>query len=264
MTFGSIFAKKGHCIHIVWCVFVGLGPRDPQVEPHMWPQQTWGQRSCWGQWPLVATYFYVFLNLIFIMIAKVCDRESRRDSWFENCLVWNCVLTECPNLWKCEPYTRIHLIGVLECPWVCYRWEKNTLTLVKWQVVRENPTAGVLLHWVIISRRWEQNHKHNRERLINTDSPRKKKKKKKKGVAVQWPNHEIPGPQNTQNWHILPEHLLVHTLIICVYSHYCIWSFCHHFPCKNDVLITSTRVEFSNPENTAVAYSCLHKRSIYC
>ena len=22
-----------------------------------------------------------------IMIAKVCDRESRRDSWFENCLV---------------------------------------------------------------------------------------------------------------------------------------------------------------------------------
>ena len=40
-----------------------------------------------GQWPLVqifekrvtvSTYFYVFSNLIFTMIAKVCDRESRR------------------------------------------------------------------------------------------------------------------------------------------------------------------------------------------
>ena len=29
-------------------------------------------------------------------------------------ILWDCVLTECPSLWKCEPYTRIHLI--LECP----------------------------------------------------------------------------------------------------------------------------------------------------
>ena len=62
-------------------------------------------------------------------------------------------------------------------------------------LVRGTPTAEVLLHWVIISGRWEQNHKHNRERPINTDSPRKK------SVAVQWPNREIPGPKNTQNWH---------------------------------------------------------------
>ena len=27
---------------------------------------------------------------------------------------WDCVLTECPSLWKCEPYTSIHLI--LEYP----------------------------------------------------------------------------------------------------------------------------------------------------
>ena len=47
---------------------------------------------------------------------------------------------------------------------------------------------------------------------------------------------------------ILPEHLLAHTLITHVYSHYCIWSFCHQFPC-HDVLITSTRIEFSNHEN---------------
>ena len=30
------------------------------------------------------------------------------------------------------------------------------------------PTAGVLLHWVIISWRWEQNHKHKREWPMNT------------------------------------------------------------------------------------------------
>ena len=46
-------------------------------------------------------------------------------------------------------------------------------------LVRGTFTAGVLLHWVII---WKQNHKHNRERPINTDSPRKK------NVAVQWLN----------------------------------------------------------------------------
>ena len=43
--------------------------------------------------------------------------------------------------------------------------------------------------------------------------------------------------------------IFAHTLITYVYSHYCIWSFCHHFPCKNDVLIASTWIEFSNHEN---------------
>ena len=62
-------------------------------------------------------------------------------------------------------------------------------------------------------------------------------------------------PKTPRTDTILPEHLLAHTLITYVYSHYSIWSFCHHFPCKNDVLITSTRIEFSNHENIAVAYT---------
>ena len=62
-------------------------------------------------------------------------------------------------------------------------------------------------------------------------------------------------PKTPRTDTILPEHLLAHTLITYVYSHNCIWSFCHHFPCKNDVLITSTRIEFSNHENIAVAYT---------
>ena len=64
-----LVCRKSHCIHILWCIFMGLGHNDPWVESHMWPQQMWGQRSSRGQWPLVqvvaktvtvSTYFDVF------------------------------------------------------------------------------------------------------------------------------------------------------------------------------------------------------------
>ena len=71
---------------------------------------------------------------------------SHNDSSF----FLDCILTECPNLWKCDPYTRIHLIGLLECPPPCM------LSIGEEHVVRGTPTAGVLLHWVVISRLWEQ------------------------------------------------------------------------------------------------------------
>ena len=93
-----VICKIDHCIHIHWCIVMGLGHNDPWVESHMWPQQTWGQRSSrvndlWFKFlekrVSVSTYFDVFSNLLNItMIAKVCDRESRRDSWFENRLVY--------------------------------------------------------------------------------------------------------------------------------------------------------------------------------
>ena len=91
-----VFCKIDHCIHIHWCIVMGLGHNDPWIESHMWPQQTWGQRSSRGQWPLVQVFekkgqcihilWCIFKSNI-TMIAKVCDRESRRDSWFENHLV---------------------------------------------------------------------------------------------------------------------------------------------------------------------------------
>ena len=40
-----VICKIDHCIHIHWCIVMGLGHNDPWVESHMWPQQTWGQRS---------------------------------------------------------------------------------------------------------------------------------------------------------------------------------------------------------------------------
>ena len=39
------FENKGHCVHIPWCIFMGLGHNDPWVVSYMWPQQTQGQRS---------------------------------------------------------------------------------------------------------------------------------------------------------------------------------------------------------------------------
>ena len=74
-----VFCKIDHCIHIHRCIVMGLGHNDPWVESHMWPQQTWGQRSSRGQWPLVqilqkrvsvSTYFDVFSNLIYYNECK--------------------------------------------------------------------------------------------------------------------------------------------------------------------------------------------------
>ena len=91
-----VFCKIDHCIDIHWCIVMGLGHNDPWVESHMWPQQTWGQRSSRDQWPLVQVFgkkgqcihilWCIFKSNI-TMIAKVCDCESRRDLWFENRLV---------------------------------------------------------------------------------------------------------------------------------------------------------------------------------
>ena len=88
-----VICKIDHCIHIHWCIVVGLGHNDPWVESHMWRQQ----RSCRGQWPLVQVFgkkdqcihilWCIFKSNI-TMIAKVCARENMRDSWFENRLVF--------------------------------------------------------------------------------------------------------------------------------------------------------------------------------
>ena len=96
MCIHVVFCKIDHCIHIHWCIVMGLGHNDPWVKSHMWPQQTWGQRSSRGQWPLVQVFgkksgcihilWCIFKSNI-TMIAKVCDCESRRDTWFENRLV---------------------------------------------------------------------------------------------------------------------------------------------------------------------------------
>ena len=91
-----VICKIDHCIHIHWCIPMGLGHNDPWVESRMWPQQTWGQRSSRGQWPLVqvfgkkdsvSTYFDVFSNLILqwlqkYVIAKASETRGSRSALF--------------------------------------------------------------------------------------------------------------------------------------------------------------------------------------
>ena len=91
-----VICKIDHCIHIHWCIPMGLGHNDPWVESHMWPQQTLGQRSFRGQWPLVqvfgkrvsvSTYFNVFSNLILqwlhkYVIAKAGETRGLRTTLF--------------------------------------------------------------------------------------------------------------------------------------------------------------------------------------
>ena len=91
-----VFCKIDHCIHIHWCIAMGLGHNDPWIESHMWPQQTWGQRSSRGQWSLVqvfgkrvsvSTYFDVFPNLILqwlqkYVITKAGETRGSRTALF--------------------------------------------------------------------------------------------------------------------------------------------------------------------------------------
>ena len=83
MTFGSSFYKKGHCIHILWCIFMGLGHNDPLVESHMWPQQMWGQRSSRGQWPLWFMFFAKKGHCIHILWC-IFMGLGHNDPWVES------------------------------------------------------------------------------------------------------------------------------------------------------------------------------------
>ena len=118
-----VICKIDHCIHIHWCIVMGLGHNDPWVGSHMWPQQTWGQRSCRGQWPLVQVFgkkdqcihilWCIFKSNI-TMIAKVCAHESRRDSWFENRLVCSESFHTCWHKTGVATLLANHTGGVIE------------------------------------------------------------------------------------------------------------------------------------------------------
>ena len=89
-----VICKIDHCIHIHWCIVMGLGHNDPWVESHMDLNRNGvkghlGVNDLWFKfWKKVWIHILwcIFKSNI-TMIAKVCDRESKRDSRFENRLV---------------------------------------------------------------------------------------------------------------------------------------------------------------------------------
>ena len=141
-----VFCKIDHCIHIHWCIVMGPGHNDPWVESHMWPQQTWGQRSSRGQWPLVQvfgkkgqcihTYFDVFSNLILqwlqkYVIAKAGETCGSRTALYEQNIVFVIILTHhfYPSLnWRVlDPLhahkQQTHLLTLVLCSWVPYMFQ---------------------------------------------------------------------------------------------------------------------------------------------
>ena len=125
----SLYPKKN------WCIVMGLGHNDPWVESHMWPQQTWGQRSSRGQWPLVqvfgnkrvsvSTYFDVFSNLILQwlqkhVIAKAGETRGSRTALSFLLSIWGrCPL---PSLW-CHTYHQLFMFSNFLCP----KWYKTII-----------------------------------------------------------------------------------------------------------------------------------------
>ena len=119
-----VICKIDHCIHIHWCIVMGLRNNDPWVESHMWPQQTsWGQRSSRGQWPLVqvfgkrvsvSTYFDVFSNLILqwlqkYVIVKAGETRGSRTAlsslWHKWIALERETMQEKRNLWpSCKAF----------------------------------------------------------------------------------------------------------------------------------------------------------------
>ena len=74
------FEKKNHCIHILRCIFMGLGHSDPWVVSHMWPQQTWGQRSSTGQW-LWFNFWYGSNQILQWLQKYVIAKQARLVVW---------------------------------------------------------------------------------------------------------------------------------------------------------------------------------------
>ena len=101
MTIASSFCKKGHCIHILWSIFMGLGHNDPWVESHIRPQQMWGQRSSRCQWPLVQ---------VFAKTVTVSTYSLNVNEWkFHSPIEWN----SCKRLkkeWFCTLNSKFPLI----------------------------------------------------------------------------------------------------------------------------------------------------------
>ena len=79
-----VICKIDHCIHIHWCIPMGLGHNDPWVESHMWPQQMWGQRSSRGQWPSVQVFFWQKRLLYPHVLWCIFMGLEHSDPWVES------------------------------------------------------------------------------------------------------------------------------------------------------------------------------------
>ena len=142
MCMHVVFCKIDHCIHIHWCIVMGLGHNDPWVESHMWPQQTWGQRSSRGQWPLVQVFgkkgqcihilWSVFSNLILQWLQKYVIAKSGETRGSRTALL---------NL-SLAIYTRSGLSSFLISVMQVWITDLNIVWTCLWRKLRNDPQSN--------------------------------------------------------------------------------------------------------------------------
>ena len=117
----KVLKKKDHCIHILWCIFMGVEHNDPWVVSHMWPHQTWvkghlGVNDLWFKF-----WYGVKSDITILQKYKIVKSGETRGS--RTALFGKCVL-EAPTIHlmymynerKCTMYCwTVHLI--LSCTW---------------------------------------------------------------------------------------------------------------------------------------------------
>ena len=141
-----VFCKIDHCIHIHWCIVMGLGHNDPWVESHMWPQQTWGQRSSRGQWPLVQVFGKKgqCIHILWCIFKSIKYYNDCKSMWSRKqarlvvhlCIIvgWYSCLSGMKleiNLWKFSKISSIVEYIILHKPFkvslsLCVQWNDST------------------------------------------------------------------------------------------------------------------------------------------
>ena len=106
-----------------------------------------------GQWPLVQVFgkkcqCIHILRCIFIsnvtMIAKVCDRESRRDTWSENRLVLNKFVWVLSLFFFYKKGMQLRIsMSVGRSVWSCHDWQ---LGLQQHHTTSDDPGQGCKAH----------------------------------------------------------------------------------------------------------------------
>ena len=197
--FTSVRRPMGHAWNVMPKVSTQVYMLDCKIWKLFRPRGN-GERGKMWSVLLSNIQFLWFLQSMFLLLCTFTndvdfvDKASMQKSVTTVCL--HCSFARLKNKHIGVLGTNVATISWLHwSPVSGYTFIVQPCLIFKSEIVRGTPTAGVLLHWVIISRRWERIQKRDSESPINTDSPRKK------SAPMQWLNREITGPKNTQNWH---------------------------------------------------------------
>ena len=74
------FLIEDHCIHMPWCISMGVEHSNSWVESHIWQQQSWGQRSSRG----CLGIFTFLLKVFWLLYPLYCMGLGHNDTWVKS------------------------------------------------------------------------------------------------------------------------------------------------------------------------------------